>query len=343
MARRALVMGVTGQDGAYLSQLLLKRGYEVVGGARRVQGAQSWRLKELGIARDIRTVSLDLLDEASIDKALVDAQPDEVYNLAAQSSVGSSFSQPVYTGDIDGLAVTRVLEAIRRTGRDIRFFQAGTSEMFGRPKDLPIVEESRVDPCSPYGAAKAYAHYIVRNYRETYGLFTASAILFSHESPLRGPEFVTRKISMGLAKLKMGEGPALKLGNVSVQRDWGYAGDFVEGMFAMLQQERGDDYILATGYCNALRDYVQLAGDALGMDLVWEGEGAAARGIDRRTGRVAVEVDPALFRPADIARVVGSPDKAQRKLGWTPKKSFAQLAQDMALSDLKRLKDGALV
>lgn len=343
MAKRALVMGVTGQDGAYLAQHLLRCGTEVTGCARRVQGANTWRLEALGIAGDLRMLALDMLDADSIAQVLAEAQPDEVYNLAAQSSVGSSFVQPVYTGDIDGMSVARILEAIRQTGRDIRFFQAGTSEMFGRPPALPIVEHTPVDPCSPYGAAKAYAHWMTRTYRDSYGQYTASAILFSHESPLRGSEFVTRKITLGLARLKLDGGAALKLGNIGVERDWGFAGDFVEGMHAMLQQERGDDYILATGACHSLADFVRLAAGALDMDIVWEGEGLALKGIDRRSGKVAVEVDPALFRPADIQRVVGSPDKAQRALGWAPRMDFATLAENMALADLQRLRDGVPV
>lgn len=342
MAKRALITGITGQDGAYLAQLLLSKGYEVTGAVRRTGSINTWRLAELGVLNDVKLVDLDLLEFSNILRVIQKVQPDEVYNLGAQSFVGTSFEQPLYTADVDGLAVTRILEALRAVNPKARFYQASTSEMFGKVQAVPQSEDTPFYPRSPYGVAKLYGHWITVNYRESYDMHACSGILFNHESPLRGTEFVTRKITLSLARIKAGEQDVLKLGNLEAKRDWGFAGDYVEGMWRMLQQDVADDYVLATGETHEVREFVEAAGQALDMDIAWDGEGVDTVGTDRKTGKKIIEVDPAFFRPAEVDLLLGTPAKAKEKLGWQPSMTFPQLVAAMAEADMKRVKDGSL-
>ena len=340
--RRALVTGVTGQDGAYLAKLLLAKGYEVFGAIRRTSMAHVARLEELGIAADVELVDFDLLELSNILRVVERTRPDEIYNLAAQSFVGISFEQAIYTGECDAIGVVRLLEAIRACNPAIRFYQASTSEMFGKVAEVPQSETTPFHPRSPYGVAKLYGHWITVNYRESYDIYAGSGILFNHESPLRGQEFVTRKISLALARIKHGQLDVLALGNLAALRDWGYAGDYVEGMWRMLQQQRADDYVLATGESHSVRDFVTAAGRCLGFDFVFEGTGVEERGIDRKTGRALVKVDPRFYRPAEVDQLCGNPAKAQRVLGWERKTTFAQLVETMAEADERRVRDNRL-
>lgn len=334
---KALVTGVTGQDGAYLCKLLVEKGYKVYGGVRRTSSAEYWRLKTLDIFREIELVGLELAEESNVSGIIKKLQVDEIYNLAAQSFVGASFEQPVYTGQIDGIAVCRILEAIRSTGRGTKFYQASTSEMFGKTVETPQTERTPFHPRSPYGVAKLYAHWITVNYREAYGLFTCSGILFNHESPLRGPEFLTRKTTMGLAEIRHGKRDVLRLGNLSAQRDWGHAEDYVEGMWRMLQAPQPDDYVLATGQTWTVREFVRRAAECLGFDLRWEGSAEQEKGIDRKTNSVIVEVDPQFYRPAEVDLLVGNSKKAKERLGWKPQTSFDELVDQMARADNDRI------
>lgn len=343
MSKRALITGITGQDGSYLSQLLLSKGYEVFGAERRTASINNWRLVDLGVDKDIRFVDFELLEFSNILRVIDRVKPDEVYNLAAQSFVGTSFEQPIYTGQVDGIGVAMVLEAIRTVGGgQIRFYQASTSEMFGKVQEIPQKETTPFYPRSPYGVAKLYGHWITVNYRESFGVHASSGILFNHESPLRGAEFVTRKITLELARIKHGKSTVLRLGNLDAQRDWGFAGDYVEGMWRMLQQEQPDDYILATGQTHTVQDFVDCAARAIDLNLVWEGEGIDKVAIDTKSGRAIVVVDPAFFRPAEVELLLGCPDKAAARLGWTPTMTFAKLVQAMAGKDLQRIGDDSL-
>jgi GDPmannose 4,6-dehydratase len=336
LARRAVITGITGQDGAYLSKLLLEKGYEVYGAYRRSASLNLWRLNELGVENEVKLIPLDLLEFSNIFRMLDKAQPDELYNLAAQSFVGLSFEQPIYTSDADGLGVARILEAIRMVKPNIRFYQASTSEMFGKVQEVPQTEKTPFYPRSPYGVSKLYAHWMTVNYRESYDLHASSGILFNHEGPLRGLEFVTRKITAALAQVKLGRQELLELGNLDSQRDWGFAGDYVQGMWLMVQQEAGDDYVLSTGRTHPVRHFVGTAAQAAGIDLAWEGEGQDAHGIDRKTGKTIVRVNPEFYRPAEVDLLVGNSEKARNKLGWQPKVQFEQLVQMMMEADLKR-------
>jgi len=340
--KKALVTGITGQDGAYLAKLLLEKGYEVWGAYRRSASLNLWRLEELSIRDEIKLISLDLLEYSNIVRALEKVQPDEIYNLAAQSFVALSFEMPLYTADADALGVTRLLEAIRAVNPRTRFYQASTSEMFGKVQETPQTERTPFYPRSPYGVAKLYAHWITVNYRESYGIHASSGILFNHESPLRGQEFVTRKITAGLARIKYAQQDVLELGNLDAKRDWGFAGDYVEGMWRMLQQESPDDYVLATGETHSVREFVELAAEVAGFDLAWEGSGEEERGIDRRTGKVVVRVNPEFYRPAEVDLLLGNPEKAQSRLGWSPRVGFSALVRVMAERDLGRAARGAL-
>ncbi len=342
MSKRALVTGITGQDGAYLSQLLLSKGYEVYGAVRRTSSINTARLADLGIDKDIKTVEFDLLEMSNILRVVEQTKPDEIYNLAAQSFVATSFEQPIYTGSVDGLGVTRVLEAIRTLGKGIRFYQASTSEMFGKVQATPQSETTPFYPRSPYGAAKLYAHWMTVNYREAYDIHASSGILFNHESPLRGTEFVTRKITLALARIQCGEAREVRLGNLAAKRDWGFAGDYVEGMWRMVQQPKADDYILATGETHSVEEFVCLAAAALGMEITFEGDGLQRVGRDGKTGRPIVVVDPAFFRPTEVDLLLGNPHKATTALGWQRKVSFQQLVEDMARKDFDRVRDGCL-
>ena len=317
MTRRALITGITGQDGSYLAELLLEKGYQVFGMLRRTSTETSERIEHLRGRLELREG--DLHDQASLMALLEEIRPDEVYNLAAQSFVPTSFHQPILTGEVTALGVTRLLEAVRRVNNKIRFYQASTSEMFGKVRASPQNELTPLYPRSPYGVAKVYGHYITVNYRESYGIFACSGILFNHESPRRGKLFVTRKISHGIAQIKAGLATELRLGNLDACRDWGFAGDYVEAMWLMLQQPKPDDYVVATGETHSVREFCQLAFARAGLD--WE----------RR-----VIVDPALVRPADVDLLVGDASKARRVLGWRSKTSFRGLVEMMVDADLER-------
>ena len=320
----ALITGITGQDGSYLAELLLERGYHVVGMTRRTSTEVHERIEHL--VDRIQIVSGDLLDQSSMSSILSDVRPRELYNLASQSFVPASWAQPVLTGEFTALGVTRVLEAIRSVDPTIRFYQASSSEMFGKVQAVPQNESTPFYPRSPYGVAKLYGHWITVNYRESYDLFATCGILFNHESPRRGKEFVTRKISDGVARIKLGLAKELRLGNLDAQRDWGFAGDYVRAMWLMLQQERPDDYVVATGRTHAVRDFVRLAFEA--ADLDWE---------------QYVVVDPRYYRPAEVDLLVGDATKAKRALGWVPEVSFEQLVERMVRADLDRLRPLARV
>ena len=343
MAKKALITGITGQDGAYLSRLLLSKGYEVYGAVRRTASLNTWRLVDLGVERDIRFIEFDLLELSNILRTIERVQPDEIYNLAAQSFVGTSFEQPIYTGQVDGISVTMLLEAIRTVGpRHVRFYQASTSEMFGKVREIPQSETTPFYPRSPYGVAKLYGHWITVNYREAYGIHASSGILFNHESPLRGHEFVTRKITLSLARVKHGQLPELHLGNLDAKRDWGFAGDFVEGMWKMLQQPTPDDYVLATGETHTVQEFVDRTAEVLDIRLAWEGDGLNRVGIDRDSGRPIVVVDPAHFRPAEVDLLLGNPQKAASVLGWHRQLGFPALVQLMAATDEERVRNNSL-
>jgi GDPmannose 4,6-dehydratase len=336
------VTGVTGQDGAYLAKLLLEKGYRVFGAIRRTSMSNVARLEELGIAEDIELVDFDLLEFSNLLRVVEQTRPDEIFNLAAQSFVGISFEQPIYTGECDALGVTRLLEAVRNVNPKIRFYQASTSEMYGSVVETPQRETTPFYPRSPYGVAKLYGHWITVNYRESYGMHATSGILFNHESPLRGQEFVTRKITVSLAKIKHGKLDVLALGNMAAHRDWGYAADYVEGMWQMLQQPEPGDYVLATGEQHSVREFVLAAGERLGFDIVFEGAGVQERGIDRKSGRTIVQVEPKFYRPAEVDRLCGSPAKAEQTFGWKRKVSFPELVTLMVEADDRRVRDNRL-
>lgn len=336
MAKKALITGITGQDGAYLSQLLLAKGYEVHGAYRRSSTLNLWRLQELGIADDVNLVCMELTDQSSIQNTVQRIAPDEIYNLAAQSFVAASFDQPVYTGELDGLSVTRLLEAVRSASPKTRYYQASTSEMFGKVQTTPQTEATPFYPRSPYGVAKLYGHWITINYRESYNLYACSGILFNHESPLRGLEFVTRKITSSFAAIKRGVIDSVELGNLDAKRDWGFAGDYVEGMWLMMQQDKPDDYILATGTTTTIRKFAELTAKALDVDLVWKGKGEDETGVDHKTGKVWVTINPHYYRPAEVELLIGDASKAAKNLGWKHKVPLEKLVGMMIEADLRR-------
>jgi GDPmannose 4,6-dehydratase len=343
MAKRSFITGVNGQDGAYLAQLLLQKGHAVVGAVHNTATANLGRLHELGIASDIELTDFELLEYGNVLRVIERTGVDEIYNLAGQSYVGASFEKPVHTGQVNAIGVTAILEAIRTIDPGIRFYQASTSELFGRALESPQSERTPFYPRSPYAAAKAYAHWITVNYRESYGMHTVCGILFNHESPLRAQGFVTRKITLGLAKVRQGQLDVLELGNLDARRDWGFAGDYVDGMWRMLQREPAADYVLATGETRSIRDFVMEAGRHLGFDIVWEGSGVDEHGVDRATGKVAVRVNPQFFRPAEVEVVCGDAGKADRELGWKPHTSFPEFVRLMAEADDRRVRDGKVL
>ncbi len=340
--KSAIITGITGQDGAYLAQLLLEKGYVVYGTYRRSSSVNFWRIDELGITQhpNLHLVEYDLTDLSASIRLLQNTQADEVYNLAAQSFVGVSFEQPLTTADITGIGAVNLLEAIRIVNPRIRFYQASTSEMFGKVQAIPQVEETPFYPRSPYGVAKLYAHWMTVNYRESYDIFAASGILFNHESPLRAREFVTRKITDSIAKIKLGKLDVLELGNMDAKRDWGFAKEYVEGMWRMLQVEEPDTFVLATNRTETVRDFVNLAAKAAGIEMVWKGEAEHERGLDAATGKVIVAVNPKFYRPAEVDLLIGNPAKAKAKLGWEPTTTLEQLSQMMVEADLRRNERG---
>jgi GDPmannose 4,6-dehydratase len=336
--KKAIITGITGQDGAYLTQLLLEKGYDVYGTYRRTSSVNFWRIEELGVEShpNLHLVEYDLTDQANTIRMVMEIQPDEIYNLAAQSFVGVSFEQPLATAHITGLGAVHLLEAIRIVNPKIRFYQASTSEMFGKVQEIPQVESTPFYPRSPYGVAKLYAHWMCINYRESYGIFAASGILFNHESPLRGREFVTRKITDSVAKISMDKQDVLELGNLDAKRDWGYAKEYVEGMWRMLQCETPDTYVLATNRTETVRDFVTMAFKAVGIALEFSGEGENEIGINTATGKTVVRINPKFYRPAEVELLIGNPEKAKKELGWEPSTTLEELCAMMVIEDLRR-------
>jgi GDPmannose 4,6-dehydratase len=336
--KKALITGITGQDGAYLAQLLLEKGYQVTGTFRRSSSVNFWRIDELGIRNHpkLALVEYDLTDLSSGIRLIEATRPDEVYNLAAQSFVGVSFEQPVATCAITGMGVVNLLEAIRIVHPTARFYQASTSEMFGKVQAVPQVESTPFYPRSPYGAAKLYAHWMTVNYRESYGIFGSSGILFNHESPLRGREFVTRKITDSVARIVLNKLEVLELGNLDARRDWGYAREYVEGMWRILQADQPDTFVLATNRTETVRDFVTMAFRAASVGIEWKGQGEEETGHCARTGALLVRVSPKYYRPAEVDLLIGDPSKARRELGWEAQTTLEQLCQMMVDADLRR-------
>ncbi|MGI9440390.1 MAG: GDP-mannose 4,6-dehydratase [Parvibaculales bacterium] len=342
--KTAFVTGITGQDGAYLAQFLLQKNYRVVGATRRASTLNLPRLAELKIASDVDLMTLDVQDFTSIVRMLDDVCPDEIYHLGGQSSVQASFQQPLYTAQTTGSGTLRMLQAIQLVAPQARFYHASSSEIFGQSTgqsaDNMVNETTSFKPNSPYGVAKLFAHWSIINQREAYGLHAGSGIMFNHESPMRGMEFVTRKITTSLAQIACGSQQVLTLGNLDNARDWGFAGDYVEAMWLMLQQEKADDYVIATGRTKSVRSFVELTAEVLGMALRWEGEGADCKGVDSKSGRVLVAVDQRFYRPSEPNPLCGDASKARKLLGWQPAIKFETLVQMMAEADLQRARNG---
>jgi len=340
--KSAVITGITGQDGAYLAELLLCKGYKVYGTYRRTSSVNFWRIEELGIKSNpnLHLVEYDLTDLSSSIRLLQQSEATEVYNLAAQSFVGVSFDQPLTTAEITGIGPVNLLEAIRIVNPKIRFYQASTSEMFGKVQAIPQKEDTPFYPRSPYGVAKLYAHWMTINYRESYDIFASSGILFNHESPLRGQEFVTRKITDSVAKIKLGKLDVLELGNLDAKRDWGFAKEYVEGMWLMLQAEQPDTFVLATNRTETVRDFVSMAFKAAGIELRFEGKDEQEVAIDVATNRVVVKVNPKFYRPAEVELLIGNPQRAKDILGWEPKTTLEELCAMMVEEDLRRNKQG---
>ena len=338
--KKALITGITGQDGSYLAELLLSKGYEVHGMIRRSSSFNTGRIDHVYRDTHEKDVHLflhygDLNDASSINLLLRDIQPDEIYNLGAQSHVRVSFDVPEYTAEVDGLGAVRILEGIRETGLKTKFYQASSSELYGKVVETPQKETTPFYPRSPYACAKAYAFYITMNYRESYGMHASNGILFNHESPRRGETFVTRKITRAAARIKLRTQECLYLGNIDAKRDWGFAGDYVEAMWRMLQQEQADDYVIATGETYMVRTFAEKVFERLGMPLEWRGSGVDEKGIDTTSGRTVIQIDPRYFRPAEVDLLLGDPTKARTLLGWELKTSFEQLVHMMTDEDLK--------
>ena len=333
--KKALITGITGQDGAYLSKLLLEKGYEVYGAFRRTSDLHLNKLKFLKIDDKINYVPLELHEFTNIHKTIEKIQPDEIYNLGAQSFVAVSFEIPIFTADVTALGALRVLEAVREINPSIKFYQASSSEMFGKVQSSSQNEKTPFYPRSPYASSKLFAHWVTVNYRESYGMFSCSGILFNHESPLRGLEFVTRKITHAVARIKHGLQDKIILGNIDSRRDWGYAPEYVEAMWLMLQQDKPDDYVISTGETHSVREFVELAFKNVGTDIVWSGKGVDEKGKDKASGKILVEVAPEFFRPAEVDFLMGDYSKAKEKLGWSPKTTFNELVRIMVENDLK--------
>lgn len=336
MPPTALITGVTGQDGSYLAELLLEKGYEVHGVVRHSSTDRFGRIDHL--VDRLTLHEADLLDQLSLVEAIRRSQPDELYNLASQSFVPTSWKQPLLTGEFTALGVTRVLEAIRHTDPRIKFYQASSSEMFGKVHETPQDEETPFYPRSPYGVAKVYGHFITVNYRESYDLFAVSGILFNHESPRRGREFVTRKVTDAVARIEAGEQEVLRIGNLEASRDWGWAGDYVEAMWRMLQRDEPTDYVVGTGRTHSVRELVEAAFGTVGTGIRWEGEGVEERGYDAATGELRVAVDEEFFRPAEVEALVADPSRAREELGWSPSRTFEELVEEMVEADRERIR-----
>ena len=338
--KKALITGITGQDGSYLAELLLQKGYEVHGMIRRSSSFNTGRINHIYRDPHEKDVRLflhygDLNDASSINTLLRNIRPDEIYNLGAQSHVRVSFDVPEYTGEVDALGAVRILEGIRETGLNTRFYQASSSELYGKVVETPQRETTPFYPRSPYACAKAYAFYITLNYRESYNLFACNGILFNHESPRRGETFVTRKITRAAARIRLGMQECLYLGNLDAKRDWGFAGDYVEAMWMMLQQPEPDDYVVATGETHSVREFAEKVFARLDMPLEWQGKGVHEKGIDAKTGKIVIEIDSRYFRPAEVDLLLGDPGKAAKKLGWQPKTDFEGLIAMMVDADLR--------
>jgi len=340
--KNAIITGITGQDGAYLAELLLSKGYSVYGTYRRTSSVNFWRIEELGIQNHphLHLVEYDLTDLGASIALVQKSQPDEIYNLAAQSFVGVSFEQPSTTAQITGLGALNLLEAIRLVNPKIRFYQASTSEMFGKVQAIPQVEDTPFYPRSPYGVAKLYAHWMTVNYRESYDIFASSGILFNHESPLRGREFVTRKITDSVAKIKLGKLDVLELGNLDAKRDWGYAKEYVEGMWRMLQADTPDTFVLATNRTETVRDFVRMAFKGAGIEVDFSGLAENEVAVDKATGQTVMRINPRYYRPAEVDLLIGNPARAKEKLGWEPRTTLEELCQMMVEADLRRNTQG---
>lgn len=343
MGKKALITGITGQDGSYLLELLLEKGYEVHGIIRRSSSFNTGRIDHLYNDPNIQGKRMflhygDVTDTSNLNRLLEKIEPDEIYNLAAQSHVKVSFEIPEYTAEVDAVGTLRFLDAIRETGLRTKFYQASTSELFGKVQEVPQTEKTPFYPRSPYGVAKLYGYWIIINYREAYGLYACNGILFNHESPRRGETFVTRKISLAAARIKLGLQENLTIGNLNAKRDWGYAPEYCEGMWRMLQQEKPEDFILATGETHSVKEFIETVFNELEIVLVWEGEKEKEVGISKKDGKVLVEVDPRYYRPTEVELLIGNPTKAKEKLGWTPKTTFRELAKMMAKADFEKVK-----
>lgn len=336
--KTAFITGITGQDGAYLSELLLSKGYKVYGGFRRLSTPNFWRLDELKVTDKVNLVEVDLLDAGNLTRVIDDVKPDEVYNLGAQSFVAHSFKNPVLTGNVTGLGVTNLLEAIRMVNKEIKFYQASTSELFGLVQEIPQTEKTPFYPRSPYGVAKLYGHWMTINYRESYDMFASTGILFDHESPLRGVEFVTRKITDAVAKIYTGRQDFIEIGNLDAKRDWGYAKEFVEGMWRILQAPKADNFVLATNETHSIREWIDVCFKFIDKEIVWEGKDEKEIGKDAKTGKNLVKVNPSFYRPAEVELLIGDYSKAKNELGWEPKTKYKDLAELMLKSDIDRNK-----
>lgn len=334
--KKALITGITGQDGAYLSRSLIEKGYEVYGAYRRTSEINLDKLRFLGVDNKIKYVPLELLEITNIRRTIEKVQPDEIYNLGAQSFVQVSFEEPIFTADVTALGPLRILESIRSINPKIKYYQASSSEMFGKVRATPQNEETLFHPRSPYAVSKLFGHWTTVNYRESYGMFACSGILFNHESPLRGSEFVTKKIANSVAQIKLGLQTEVRLGNIDARRDWGYAPEYVEAMWLMLQQDKPDDYVVATGEPHSIREFVEAAFKEIDVKIEWSGKGLEERGIDAGTGRVLVVVDRELFRPAEVDFLKGDSTKAREKLGWSPRTTFREIVRIMVNHELTR-------
>ena len=340
--KTAIITGVTGQDGAYLTEFLLKKGYKVVGTYRRTSSVNFWRIESLGVEEhpNLKLVEYDLTDLGNSIRLIQDTKPDEIYNLAAQSFVGISFEQPLTTAEITGLGVLNLLEAVRIVDKSIRFYQASTSELYGKVQAVPQTETTPFYPRSPYAVAKLFAHWSVINYRESYGIFASSGILFNHESPLRGREFVTRKITDRVARIALGETTPLELGNIDAKRDWGFAKEYVEGMYQMLQHDVADTFVLATNKSYSVRQFIEIAFAAVDMPITWTGTKENEQGHHTKTGQLLVQINPKFYRPAEVELLVGDYSKAKTVLGWEPQTDLESLCTMMVKSDLEKVKAG---